>query len=1236
MRVFLLLFLFLSTTQAEAIEVTKLIKRYFAVPPFLQMGNVKPNVLLVVDNSGSMKRPAYWPSDRSYDDTDDTYDDGKSYYGIFDPNARYAYNETGGYFYEDESGNWSGNFLNWLTMRRYDVLMKVLTGGFCKEEKIERTSSNATFVRGMSVCISKYGKSTEYCLFNNPTHHKTFLKSYNGTLYRVGVDCDGDYKTRKDRYCFCRVSPDDTTECIGKRYRIRIKVDECPEGLVQKFASKMRLGLMTFNYKGEKTELHKSKHKDGGMVLVQVGENNGEEIISLFKEIDDYDRRKYSDRDGRPYLYPDSYTPLGETYYEAALYFSGADSYYNDGVSYTSPIEYPCQKNFIILISDGEPAMDRNVPAFLQNATSEVLENEFGCTEGAVNCCIADIYNGNRSKYNKYRSSCYLLGASYYFHTHDVSDFEGKQTLTLYTVYAFEKGDRGRKLLELAAKYGGFHDENKNGVPDLPEEWDRNGDGVADNFFEADEGGKLEESLYQVFYEILKKTSSGTAVGLPTQKRAASSVRTSHSVVLQALFYPQKRFDEGGTVDWAGYLYSWWLFNSPRTQNIREDTNGNCVLDVREDRILKWTMSEDGELEIVAYGSKSDGSKDENNATIYYSFDETNPLWEAGNLLLNEPSSDRTIYANIDGRLENFTPNAAIVVNYLKSLYGFSSEEAVKLINYIRGIDYPSFRNRRTDGAVPPANGSDENVWKLGDIIYSTPWIEDYGNYTVAFVGANDGMLHAFKIGFLKKTNSPLSPVRLQNGLRDEETDKLGKELWAFIPQNALPYLALLASKEYKHLYTVDLSPLVVNEKGRKILIGGMRLGGAVGSSSPDAVSPPSYACSSKKCVGLSSYFALDVTNPEHPKLLWEFTDKELGFTYSGVGVVRVKIDGKDEYYAVFASGQINYDGIYESGDEDTLKIFILDLNNGNVIRVIDTGKKDAFGGRIMKWGEDLDGDGYTDYLIFGYTQKDGNNYKGGLIFLAGGKEGNKLIPLNSRTPQEWSIEDVSGLGKRIPPVVSKVTVGKCFNSWYVYFGTGRWFYKDDDAEVEDNLLFGVPLKVTYEGTKVTSIEVIKSTKDVTSEQDTENICESSSPVGWFIRLNGENKDYLREKDITDPTVRNNIVFFVTIQPSSNPCKFGGRSRMWGLNCALGGSIYSSCQKAGNEEKYAVAPPKGVLYLQLSGSNIVVVNPATAFGSRENPSRHTEWFTGIAPEGDVPFVENSRRLRGRLLFWLER
>uniref|UniRef100_A0A831UAH5 Pilus assembly protein PilY n=1 Tax=Geobacter metallireducens TaxID=28232 RepID=A0A831UAH5_GEOME len=54
----------------------------------------------------------------------------------------------------------------------------------------------------------------------------------------------------------------------------------------------------------------------------------------------------------------ETWTPLGEALSEIWQYFRGGDSLYNDSVTYVSPIEEWCQKNYVIMVTDGEPTYD--------------------------------------------------------------------------------------------------------------------------------------------------------------------------------------------------------------------------------------------------------------------------------------------------------------------------------------------------------------------------------------------------------------------------------------------------------------------------------------------------------------------------------------------------------------------------------------------------------------------------------------------------------------------------------------------------------------------------------------------------------------------------------------------------------------------------------------------------------------------------------------------------------------
>jgi len=161
------------------------------------------------------------------------------------------------------------------------------------------------------------------------------------------------------------------------------------------------------------------------------------------------------------------------------------------------------------------------------------------------------------------------------------------------------------------------------------------------------------------------------------------------------------------------------------------------------------------------------------------------------------------------------------------------------------------------------------------DTAYSAYKTSTAGRQAMVYAGANDGMLHAF----------------------DAST---GVEQWAFVPTAVLPYLYKLADKGYAaaHRYFVN-GPITVGDayfggNWHTVLISGLGGGGR-------------------------AFFALDITTPATPKLLWEFSaqttggvcvgttgttcDQDLGYTYGNAPIA--KLNG-GQWVAFFGSGYYN------------------------------------------------------------------------------------------------------------------------------------------------------------------------------------------------------------------------------------------------------------------------------------------------------------------------------------------
>jgi type IV pilus assembly protein PilY1 len=187
---------------------------------------------------------------------------------------------------------------------------------------------------------------------------------------------------------------------------------------------------------------------------------------------------------------------------------------------------------------------------------------------------------------------------------------------------------------------------------------------------------------------------------------------------------------------------------------------------------------------------------------------------------------------------------------------------------------------------------------------------------SVLFGAANDGMLHAFYAPNL--TDGSALPGK--DG---------GKEIWAYAPRITMKKLALQASITYgsNHQFTVDGSPelgdVQIGGLWKSVLVAGLNAGGR-------------------------GYYALDVTDPEVPKQLWELcadssicssSDPDLGLSFGNP-----QFGYWNGKWVVFlTSGYNNVPGIegVDSGNGRGY-LYIVDVANGAVLKKISTGSGDA------------------------------------------------------------------------------------------------------------------------------------------------------------------------------------------------------------------------------------------------------------------------------------------------------
>jgi type IV pilus assembly protein PilY1 len=1221
----ILLFVFVIVGIRTAPTQAQTLSDYSALPPFL--GNVlTPNVLILMDNSGSMDSSAYHNNDEGYDST-------REYGGYFDNTRCYTYGS--GKFTVTTGAppscgtTWDGNFLNYLVASRIEITKYVMMGGKCSA----RTASGTCLPGGTIVFDStdRVPDIQSSATGRTPyTGTRCFQRSGRTLNVRSGSSCSSGSTTSFD----LEVVP--VTE---------------PTGVIQQVGNKARFGLMEFKGSG-----------DGGKVLADVGStplvNNSTCSGSNLPIINAIECTAAT-----------TWTPLAESLYEATRYFAQiAPAYSSSDYSYTTQSRDPfyftsptwsttaqyvtCCKSFVILFTDGQPTQDLNIPDSIKGYASDFYQTPShcappgGCTSDHStsshnhstvsnhfdNCSI--YYGGTSSDSCVWYGSHYLDDVAYWAHTTDLrpstgniaginatpnsNRLEGMQNLNIYTFFAFGTGSN---ILQASAKMGGFVDLDGDGEPysditcgtaspnAMCKEWDKDGDGVADTYFESSDAFALRERLMATITDILQKSASGTSVSV----LATSS--SGEGAIYQAYFYPSV-FEGLEQISWLGYLQG--LFFDTQGQ-LREDTNGDGKLVLNEDKIVETFFDSTAlETRVRRYSVDSDGNSTGTAEVI--GLKEMKPIWEAGKKLAvrDLSANPRTIKTWVDsdndgavdaGEFIDFAAaNESTLRRYLRAA---NSTEGTNIINFIRGDTVSGYRNRNVtvDG--------NSRTWRLGDIIYSSPisvgspadrfdlknqdesYNEFYNKYKdrrhVVYVGANDGMLHAFNGGFFHQGDDPSTANAVEHGWFTTDSNPLGQELWAFVPQELLPHLKWLTGTDYdssQHVYYVDGTPRIVdaqiftpdavcatdlNDAGcvhpsgwGTVLIGSMRLGGGLLKTD---LNGDGDTTDSGEDRFRSVYFAMDITDPEAaPTLLWVFKDPDLGFTTSWPSIMRFN---STTWYLTFGSGPLSYRGErdktnsptstnnkFESTVSEYGQIYAVNLKTGALVRKFTLTDRYAFMGDSTVY--DMPLNYVSDVLYIGETfyNRTTSQWTGKMY---------RLLTYGSSDATTWVLSTLYNPDKPIT-VKPTATMDKNNRLW-LYFGTGRFFSggaNSDQSDTSPQAMYGIkesgPNGCWNGATWRTNCSnTIPSTTGTLFDATAASVsvggactgCGTASTLtgliggvinssvnekeGWVINLSGG------ERVIVESTVLGGIVAATTYTPDTDVCASQGTNTLYAM-----------------------------------------------------------------------------------------
>jgi type IV pilus assembly protein PilY1 len=463
-----------------------------------------------------------------------------------------------------------------------------------------------------------------------------------------------------------------------------------------------------------------------------------------------------------------------------------------------------------------------------------------------------------------------------------------------------------------------------------------------------------------------------------------------------------------------------------------------------------------------------------------------------------------------------------------------------------------------------PAGSFRERDSVLGDIVNSSPWFAGAQNFgydqlpassagrdtyaafregnatreKTIYVGANDGMLHAFDAG-------------------------TGVERFAFVPSqfivdgaNPAP-LNALTEPTYVHRYFVDATPVTgdayFGAAWHTVLVGANGAGG-------------------------KGVFGLDVTDPDSfgaGNVLWEYNDANLGHVLGRPSIARM---ANGSFAAVFGNG-------YGSGG--AARLYIVDVSNGSLIRSISTDIDETpnDNGLSAPIPVDTNGDRVIDVVYAG-------DYYGNLW----------KFDVSSSDPANWAVafDTGSGPSPRPPrplyracasgdasdpflasgagscsaanrqPITMRPEVGRgpTSGSLMVYFGTGKFFetgdnvvdastpvqtfyaVRDDNGGVVADRVAGrselVRQQITHELEFDENDRVRLTTKNAVP----------NTRYGWYMDLVSPPVAApvkRGERAVSQPILRNGKLIFTTLIPSGDACDAGGTSWLMEVDALTGG-----------------------------------------------------------------------------------
>jgi type IV pilus assembly protein PilY1 len=482
----------------------------------------------------------------------------------------------------------------------------------------------------------------------------------------------------------------------------------------------------------------------------------------------------------------------------------------------------------------------------------------------------------------------------------------------------------------------------------------------------------------------------------------------------------------------------------------------------------------------------------------------------------------------------NFAAAHINTLNQWSTLSGTQQTAAagVNLINYLRGQN--GFEIRAANVAANWLYRARETV--LGDALESQPAFiskpvfsypyTGYSDYAIAqsgrvgtvYMGTNDGMMHAFAASD-------------------------GTERWAYVPSMVIPNMWKLASTSYSgaHVNFVNGSPITTD------IYCPANCGGAANGAA-------SASWRTILVAGLNGggrgYYALDITVPGTPTLMWEFTpttgngavkDDAVGYSY-GLPVVTRKTDGT--WVVMVTSGYNN-----TSPGDGKGYLFVLNANTGAIISKISTGVGDTTTpsglARIAGWNNEPVGNAvgftYGGDLLGNVWRFDINSPTAATI-------GTGAVMKFATLYSDGTTANTAGTSPQ--PITTTPVLGKILGKRVIFIGTGKYLEAGDLTTTQKQTQYAIKdddETTTLVNPRTTLVNpTLSNNPDLTATRIAAPDASGKkvdflAGRGWYVDFpDGGSGGVGAERVNIDSKLIEGTLLVPTIVPSSTVCSPGG------------------------------------------------------------------------------------------------